>query len=63
MRLFSRPKVVISRCIEFDHCRYNGNLIPNDFVKALKSHVDSSPVCAEIEIGLSVPRYDKDSVR
>ena len=56
MRLFARPKVVISKCIEFDHCRYDGSLIPSDFVKALKPHVDFSPVCAEVEIGLGVPR-------
>jgi len=60
MRLFARPKVVISKCIEFDHCRYDGSLIPSDFVKALKPHVDFSPVCAEMEIGLGVPR---DSIR
>jgi uncharacterized protein YbbK (DUF523 family) len=56
MRLFARPKIVISKCIEFDHCRYDGSLIPSDFVNALKPHVDFSPVCAEMEIGLGVPR-------
>ena len=56
MRQFVRPKIVISRCIEFDHCRYDGSLIPSDFVKALKPYVDFIPVCAEIEIGLGVPR-------
>jgi len=60
MRPFVRPKIVISKCIEFDHCRYDGSLIPSDFVKALKPHVDFSPVCAEMEIGLGVPR---DSIR
>jgi len=56
MTPFVRPKIVISKCIEFDHCRYDGSLIPSDFVKALKPHVDFSPVCAEMEIGLGVPR-------
>jgi uncharacterized protein YbgA (DUF1722 family)/uncharacterized protein YbbK (DUF523 family) len=60
MRFFPRPEVFISRCIEFDHCRYDGSLIPSDFVKALKPHVDFSPVCPEMEIGLGVPR---DSIR
>ena len=60
MRQFIRPKVVISKCIEFDHCRYDGSMIPSDFVKALKPHVDFSPVCAEMEVGLGVPR---DTVR
>ena len=56
MRSFPRPKIVISKCIEFDHCRYDGSLIPSDFVKALRPHVDFIPVCAEMEIGLCVPR-------
>jgi len=60
MRQFIRPKVVISKCIEFEHCRYDGSMIPSDFVKALKPHVDFSPVCAEMEVGLGVPR---DTVR
>lgn len=51
-----RPRVVVSRCIEFDHCRYNGDMISSDVVKALKRHVDFTPVCAEVEIGLGVPR-------
>jgi uncharacterized protein YbbK (DUF523 family) len=56
MRLFARPKIVISKCIEFDHCRYDGSLIPSDFVNALKPHADFIPVCPEVEIGLGVPR-------
>jgi uncharacterized protein YbbK (DUF523 family) len=60
MRKFFRPKIVISKCIEHDHCRYDGSMIPSDFVKALEPHVDFIPVCAEMEIGLGVPR---DTVR
>jgi uncharacterized protein YbbK (DUF523 family)/uncharacterized protein YbgA (DUF1722 family) len=60
MREFSRPKIVISKCIEHDHCRYDGSVIPSDFVNALKPYVDFIPVCAEMEIGLGVPR---DTVR
>jgi uncharacterized protein YbgA (DUF1722 family)/uncharacterized protein YbbK (DUF523 family) len=60
MRSFPTPRIVISKCIEFDHCRYDGSLITSDFVKALKPHIDFIPVCAEMEIGLGVPR---DSIR
>ena len=56
MREFPRPRIVVSRCIEFDHCRYDGSMIPSDFVKALKSYVDYIPVCPEMEIGLGAPR-------
>lgn len=50
----------MSKCIEFAKCRYDGSMIPSDFVKALEPHVDFIPVCAEMEIGLGVPR---DSIR
>jgi uncharacterized protein YbgA (DUF1722 family)/uncharacterized protein YbbK (DUF523 family) len=56
MREFSRPKVVVSRCLEFDHCRYNGNMIRSPVVAKLKKYVDFLPVCPEVEIGLGVPR-------
>ncbi|MBN1855550.1 MAG: DUF1722 domain-containing protein [Dehalococcoidia bacterium] len=56
MRIFSRPTVVVSRCIEFEHCRWNGDLIPSDVVQQLKPHVDFIPVCPEADIGLGIPR-------
>ena len=56
MREFVRPKVVVSRCLEFDHCRYNGDMISSPIVAKLKEYVDFLPVCAEVEIGLGIPR-------
>jgi uncharacterized protein YbgA (DUF1722 family)/uncharacterized protein YbbK (DUF523 family) len=56
MREFTRPKVVVSKCLEFDHCRYNGDMIRSPIVAKLKDYVDFLPVCAEMEIGLGVPR-------
>jgi uncharacterized protein YbgA (DUF1722 family)/uncharacterized protein YbbK (DUF523 family) len=63
MRQFARPSVVVSRCIEFDHCRWNGDLISSDLVRQLKPHVDFSPVCPETDIGLGVPRKPLRLVR
>lgn len=51
-----KPKVVISRCIEFDKCRWNGLTIASPIVRSLKKHIDFIPVCPEVEIGLGVPR-------
>ena len=51
MNCCPRPNIVISRCIEFDHCRYDGSMIASDFVAALKPHAHFIPVCAEMEIG------------
>lgn len=56
MREFARPRVVVSRCLGFDRCRYDGSIIPDPFVSLLKSFVDFLPVCPEVEIGLGVPR-------
>jgi uncharacterized protein YbgA (DUF1722 family)/uncharacterized protein YbbK (DUF523 family) len=60
MSHFPKPRTVVSRCIEFDHCRYDGKMISSDFVKALLPHVSFIPVCPEMEIGLCVPR---DTIR
>ena len=56
MRTFPKPIVVTSRCFEWDACRYNGLMIPNNFVQALEPWVEFRPVCPELEIGLGVPR-------
>ena len=51
-----RPIVVISRCIDFDSCRYNGAVIRASLREELEPHVDFKPICPELEIGLGVPR-------
>jgi uncharacterized protein YbgA (DUF1722 family)/uncharacterized protein YbbK (DUF523 family) len=53
---FIKPKLVLSKCIEYDYCRWNGNIIKSPIVEILKNYVDFNPVCAEVEIGLGVPR-------
>jgi len=52
----TRPKVVVSKCLEFDHCRWNGLKISSGVVRLLKPFVDFIPICPEMEIGLGVPR-------
>ena len=56
MRSFSQPKVIVSKCLEFERCRYNGEVIHSDIVRQLKPLVTLIPVCPEMEIGLGVPR-------
>jgi len=53
---FEKPRILLSKCIEFENCRYNGQIIRSDFVEKLKKFVDFIPVCPEVEIGLGVPR-------
>jgi len=51
-----RPIIVVSRCLDFEACRYNGQVIPNAFIRRLAAHATLIPVCPEVEIGLGVPR-------
>ncbi|MGM0607824.1 MAG: YbgA family protein [Candidatus Muiribacteriota bacterium] len=53
---FVKPRIGISKCLEFDSCRYNGLMISSDTVKMLKKYVQFYPVCPEVEIGLGIPR-------
>jgi uncharacterized protein YbgA (DUF1722 family)/uncharacterized protein YbbK (DUF523 family) len=56
VREFIQPRILISRCIEFEPCRYNGAIISSETVKRLRDMAEMYPVCPEVEIGLGVPR-------
>src|SRR5436190_16987525 len=56
MNEFARPRVVISRCIDFDSCRYNGQVIRASLREELEPFMDLHPICPELEMGLGVPR-------
>jgi len=56
MRQFSRPKLLVSRCLGFEECRWNGMSIPDHFVESLKPFVEFITPCPEVMIGLGVPR-------
>ena len=51
-----KPRVVVSRCLGFAACRYNGQVLPCRTVQQLEPFVEFLPVCPEMEIGLGVPR-------
>lgn len=56
MALFPRPRIVVSKCLGFAPCRWNGVTVPDEWVARMAAHVDFVPVCPEVEIGLGVPR-------
>lgn len=56
----NKPQLVVSRCLGFSECRYNGQSYNDKFVDKLKEYVEYKTVCPEVEIGLGVPR---DSLR
>ncbi|WP_349408914.1 DUF523 and DUF1722 domain-containing protein [Pseudalkalibacillus sp. SCS-8] len=56
MRSFPTPKIVVSKCLEFDACRYNGDVLKDMTVQTLMPYVEFIPICPEVEIGLGTPR-------
>ena len=56
MRIFPRPIILVSRCLEFDNVRYNGQVISSKIVRDLIPFVNFIKVCPEIGIGLGIPR-------
>lgn len=53
---YARPRIFVSRCINFDAVRYNGQMIYSELVEKLKKYCDIVYHCPEFEIGLGVPR-------
>tara|TARA_B100000945_G_scaffold105799_1_gene83821 strand:+ start:3438 stop:4382 length:945 start_codon:yes stop_codon:yes gene_type:complete len=53
---FIKPKIIISKCLEHDTCRFDGQLINNKYIKKLKKFIEFSTVCPEVEIGMGIPR-------
>ena len=51
-----KPNIVVSKCLEFEACRYNGQKIPDAFISRITPYVTFLTVCPEMEIGLGVPR-------
>lgn len=56
MKKFPMPKIIVSKCLEFDNCRYDGGIIKDRFIINLKKYVKFEPVCPEVAIGLGTPR-------
>jgi len=56
----AKPRVVVSKCLGFAPCRYDGSMIADGRVRRMKGRVEFLPVCPEMEIGLGCPR---ESVR
>ena len=46
----AKPIIVVSKCLGFAKCRYNGQVIPDKFVEKLKDHVEF--------IQVSIPNYE-----
>jgi uncharacterized protein YbgA (DUF1722 family)/uncharacterized protein YbbK (DUF523 family) len=50
------PRVVFSRCLGFEACRYNGQAIHDPIVESILPYIEPITVCPEMAVGLGVPR-------
>ena len=51
-----KPKLIISKCLNSEKCRYNGQSYDDKVISLLRKYVDLETVCPETGIGLKVPR-------
>lgn len=52
-----KPRIFISKCLGFESCRYNGQVLQDSFVEKLKLFCEVITSCPEMEIWLWVPRF------
>jgi len=58
-----KPIVLLSKCIGYEACRYDGQVIKDGFVERLAPFVTFITVCPEVEIGMGTPRAPVRLVR
>ena len=51
-----KPRLVVSRCLGFEACRYNAQMLADDLIERLKTCAEIITVCPEADIGLGTPR-------
>jgi uncharacterized protein YbgA (DUF1722 family)/uncharacterized protein YbbK (DUF523 family) len=54
--MYSKPNIVVSKCLEHGSCRYDGSMISSEFIRDMIPHVNFLPLCPEMAIGLPSPR-------
>lgn len=53
---FATPRLLVSRCLGFEACRWNGLCIDDPVVARLRPHVECLTPCPEADVGLGIPR-------
>lgn len=56
MKPFPKPRVVVSRCLGFEPCRYDGSILRERLITLMEPHVEFVDLCPEAQIGLGTPR-------
>ncbi len=52
----TKPRIVVSRCLGYEACRYDGGIISVNWKDRLANRADVVTVCPEVLAGLGVPR-------
>jgi len=52
----ARPRVVVSRCLGFEACRWDGGIVESSVAESLRGEAEVITVCPEAAAGLGVPR-------
>ena len=52
----SKPRIVVSRCLGYEACRYNGEIIDVSWRSELEKVADVITVCPEVMAGLGTPQ-------
>lgn len=52
----TKPHIVVSRCLGYEACRYNGGMVFTDWNDELAEKADVVTVCPEVLAGLGTPR-------
>jgi uncharacterized protein YbgA (DUF1722 family)/uncharacterized protein YbbK (DUF523 family) len=55
-RIFEKPTILLSKCIEHEPCRYDKTMIKSEVIRRLMPYVKYITVCPESDIGLPIPR-------
>lgn len=51
-----KPKIIISKCLNSEKCRYDGQGFDDKVIRSIREYIDIETVCPEVEIGLATPR-------
>jgi len=51
-----RPRLVVSRCLGFEACRWDGGIVESGVAQSLRDQIEVITVCPETDAGLGVPR-------
>lgn len=56
MTSFPVPMLLVSRCLGYKNCRWDGGIVECSPLHRLEPYVRLTTVCPEVEIGLGIPR-------